>query len=150
MTGFRPMTDRDALSLQELMAAESNEYLANFTAFKKPDELRRQREVAELDCFTSIVSNSEVIGFFCLRGLDEGYEKPAFGVYVASFAHGQGHARNALLSAEEWCRARNIQTVMLKVSATNLRAHELYDSSGFKAVGRCPDNGHMIMEKRLD
>lgn len=150
MPDIRPMSDADAIVLQALMAGETPEYLAHFTAFAEPGALRRKCSVARQDAFFTLLDSGRISGFFCLRGLDQGYVRPSFGVYVASSAQGRGLARAALQRAVVWCRQRGVPMLMLKVSVLNARAYRLYESCGFVPTGLCPDSGHTIMERRID
>ena len=147
---IRAMTETDAGLLESLMAEEKPGYLQHFTAFKEPDSLLMQCRLAQRDGFFTLLLDDRLSGFFCLRGLDQGYAMPSFGVYVASSFQGQGLARGALQAAEQWCRQQGIPLLMLKVSAYNKRANRLYQSFGFEPVGCCPDSGQTIMEKRID
>jgi RimJ/RimL family protein N-acetyltransferase len=150
MIDIRAMTEADAGMLQALMAAEKPDYLQHFTAFKEQDSLLMQCRTAQGDGFFALLLDGCLSGFFCLRGLDQGYARPSFGVYVTSSFQGQGLARAALQAAEQWCRQQGVSVLMLKVSAHNERASRLYQLFGFESVGRCPDSGQTIMEKRID
>lgn len=150
MAEIRAMTPADAATLQALMAEEQQAYLAHFTAFAESGSLLRQCQKACRDSFFTLILDDRPNGFFCLRGLDEGYARPSFGVYVASSAQGRGMARAAVHAAVDWCRMRTFPVLMLKVSADNTRATRLYQSLGFVPVGVCPDSGQIVMEKRID
>lgn len=150
MPDIRPMTDADAIVLQALMAGEAPAYLAHFTAFAAPGALRQQCSFARQDAFFTLLDSGHISGFFCLRGLDQGYVRPSFGVYVASFAQGRGLARAAVLEAVAWCRQRGVPKLMLKVSARHARAYRLYETCGFVPAGLCPDSGQTIMEIKID
>lgn len=150
MAEMRTMTIADAIVLQSLMDEESKDYLLHFTAFAESGALLQQSQNARRDVFFTLVLGERPSGFFCLRGLDEGYARPSFGVYVASAAQGMGLARAAVHAAVDWCRMHALPVLMLKVSAHNARATRLYESMGFVPVGVCPDSGQTIMEKRID
>lgn len=150
VTDIRAMTEADAGMLQALMAAEKPDYMQHFTAFKEQDSLLMQCRTARRDGFFTLLLDDRLSGFFCLRGLDQGYARPSFGVYIASLFQGQGLARAALQAAEQWCRQHGIPVLMLKVSAHNERAGRLYQSFGFEPVGQCSDSGQTIMEKRIN
>jgi ribosomal protein S18 acetylase RimI-like enzyme len=66
-----------------------------------------------------------------LRGWDEGYDIPAFGVAVDPDYRRRGIARKLLRHALALARERGSQTVMIKVHGQNPRARELYASEGF-------------------
>jgi RimJ/RimL family protein N-acetyltransferase len=141
-----PMNEQEASKLDEMMHKESSAYVKYFTAFSESGELLRQSTAAKADAFFSLKFNNNLAGFFCLRGFDEGYERPSFGVYVASQFSGNGLAGFALDKALEWCRKQKVKSVMLKVSEFNESARHLYEKRGFKMIGLCPSTGHLMME----
>ncbi len=143
------MSPGEATALQKMMESECSEYLLHFTAFSEPSSLSNQISLARRDAFFSLFVNDCLAGFFCLRGLDLGYVRPSFGVYVASEYQGQGLARSALREAESWCRKNLVPAIMLKVAEKNRRAFDLYRTNGFRRIGFCARSGQMIMEKRL-
>lgn len=140
------MTPADAATLEALIAAEPPGYMAHLQPFAHPGDLRRQQGAARRDRFATLRRLGQVVGFYCLRGLDAGWAKPTFGVYVMSAARGQGLAAVALAAALEWARAAGIQTVMLKVAPDHHAARKVYEAAGFLPVGSCPDSGYTVME----
>jgi RimJ/RimL family protein N-acetyltransferase len=149
MADVRSMSLADAQALEVMLKMEDTEYLHHFTPFSGEGVLTKQCGEAVKDGFFSLLENAEIAGFFCLRGLDNGYTRPSFGVYVSSRFQARGLGRFALDQALLWCRDRGIQKVMLKVAEDHARARTLYESTGFELLGYCPDTGHMMMEKVL-
>ena len=150
MISIRTMNLFDAKALQALMATEKPDYLKYFTAFEEPDSLLHQCRTARNDRFFALLMDDCLSGFYCLRGLDQGYARASFGIYVASVFKGQGLAHAALQAAEQWCEQNGIPVLMLKVAAYNERASRIYQSFGFEAVGYCSDTGQIIMEKGVN
>ena len=74
-----------------------------------------------------------------LRGWDEGYSVPSFGVAVDRAYRGRGIARGLLLYAIEYARKRGASTMMLKVHLDNSIALRLYESEGFIFQEICED-----------
>jgi ribosomal-protein-alanine N-acetyltransferase len=66
-----------------------------------------------------------------LRGWDEGYSIPSFGVAVGVPYRGAGIARSLLRYAIASARERGAVTLMLKVHLDNPNARHLYESEGF-------------------
>ena len=145
----REMNPNDAITLQRMMGLEKPTYLSHFTAFSEPGALYNQCLAAKSDGFFSLFMNNQLAGFFCMRGIDQGYTKPSFGVYVSSKYQGKGLARMALIDAEKWCEKHSIPWIMLKVADTNNRAYQLYTRNGFVPTGRCTQSGQTMMEKRI-
>lgn len=131
------------------MGAEDEDYMSDFLAFSEPGALARQCAESRSDGFFALYWDRDLAGFFCLRGLDAGYARPSFGVYVASCFAGRGLGRFALDEALRRCASEGIERVMLKVAPTNAAARKIYEAAGFTDCGRCDDTGHDMMEKIL-
>lgn len=150
MTEFCSMTKQDAIALQAMMQKEDPAYMLHFNAFNTSGELLRQSDAAQNDVYKSLFFRKNLAGFYCLRGLDAGYVKPSFGIYVASLYKGRGLAGEALTHALQWCHKQTIEIIMLKVSSENKIAWKLYHDAGFKVTGICDDTDHIVMEKGLN
>lgn len=72
-----------------MMSNEHEEYMMYFTAFQGARGLHVQRSLAKRDVYFSILVDGNLAGFFFLRGLDDGYQKPSFGVYISSVYKGE-------------------------------------------------------------
>lgn len=144
------MTADDAAALERMMHGEDACYMSDFLAFADEGALIRQQAASRSDIFVALRADRDLAGFFCLRGLDAGYARPSFGVYVAKSFARQGLGRFALGEAVRICAEEEIPRVMLKVAPTNGAARKLYEDAGFAACGQCEDTGHTMMEKILD
>ncbi len=82
-----------------------------------------------------------------LRGFDEGYERPSFGVFVAERFAGRGLARRALEESVKWCGQNGVAEMMLKVYRENTAALRIYEEAGF-AIAESHGN-EVVMTKRL-
>ena len=150
MTTFPPLTAADAPALAGLLAGERKEYLAHFHPFSfDAATLAAILGAAREDRYWAIHTNGTLAGFCMLRGWDEGYSRPSFGVLVAEAFAGRGLAREALAFCTEHCRARAVETLMLTVHPENLRARRAYEAAGFVRTGTNPKTGHDVLEKRL-
>ena len=138
----------DAVALSQLLCAARPDYIAHFHPFPfgKADIEAR---LGHRDCYWGLRSGGTLAGFFMLRGFDEGYRRPSFGVFVAESFTGRGFARAALAHALNWCAENGIALVMLKVHPDNTRARRAYNEAGFESLGICPQTGHEICEKRI-
>ena len=145
-----PLTAEHAGALSAMIFGDSEEYRRHFTPFSfdeasLADRLRR----AKRDCYWGIHSGSALTGFFMLRGFDEGYERPSFGVYLAEHFSGAGLAKLALQYTLSWCCLNAVPAVMLKVHASHPRARKIYEEMGFTPIGTCPTTGQAILEKHF-
>lgn len=72
-----------------------------------------------------------IIGYGMLRGWDEGYEVPSFGVCVLPSRRGEGLGQRLLRYALERCRLRGAKRVRLTVYRDNIWAVHVYRKFGF-------------------
>jgi RimJ/RimL family protein N-acetyltransferase len=140
----------DAQELLDLIAQQSDDYLRFTPNFRlSPQTLFAGLQNRQADRWWGFFRKGELVGFFMLRGLDEGYERPAFGVFVAQSASKAGLATRALAHALAWCEEEGIGSVMLKVHPANHHARKIYLREGFKETYVCPATHQQVMEKRL-
>jgi len=75
--------------------------------------------------------DSKIAAYMMLRGLDEGFENPSFGVYVAPDYRRRGFARQMLEFAIDTCKCNGYKALRLTVVKSNLAAIKLYEEYGF-------------------
>ena len=139
----------DAPSLSQLLNGDDKEYQQYFIPFAAdPESLAQRLATAGEDRYWGVWNGPALAGFFMMRGFDEGYSRPSFGVYIGSAHAGQGLSRLALEYCMSWCRFNNINAMMLKVHPENRYARHSYEKAGFTAIDTCPRTGHTVMEKR--
>jgi len=103
-----------------------------------------------LDLYFAIVKCKSVAGFYMLRGFDQGYEIPAYGVWIAPSFSGSGLALMTLNHAVVTCKALGCQAIMLKVHPNNLHAKAIYEKYGFKQVNSDVRNGNIVYKLALE
>jgi ribosomal protein S18 acetylase RimI-like enzyme len=101
------------------------------------------------DVYLGFFRRGELLGYAMLRGWDEGFEVPAFGVAVAPAHQGKGVGGRLLTACLDEARARGAKRVMLKVHADNELALQWYLSAGFTKTGMS-DDGQLVCELVLD
>jgi RimJ/RimL family protein N-acetyltransferase len=147
---IRELNEADAEPLATLLVSASATYRANFFPFEFSQSaiaaIVRERR---LDHYWVMEAGAALVGFFMLRGFDEGYQRPSFGVFVDEAWHGRGYASQALEYALRWCWEHNVQSVMLKVAPDNAAARHIYAKAGFLTVGTCDRTGHLVQEWRI-
>lgn len=138
----------DAAALSRLLSSDSNDYKQYFIPFDADEKSLAVRLGSVVqDRYWGIGFGNILIGLFMLRGFDEGYQRPSFGVYIAYAYSGNGLARFALDYSISWCRLNGVNRMMLKVHPENNYARKTYEDAGFIALETCIRTGHTVMEK---
>lgn len=101
------------------------------------------------DQIYGIYVQNEIAGFYMLRGFDEGYSVPSYGVWIAKKFSGKGLSTFTLQHAISFCKLNSIKKIMLKVHPDNLAAKHIYEKYGFKQTGIDPKILHLIYHKDL-
>lgn len=139
-----------ASDLAKALANEKSDYLKYFTPFEfSLQSITNIFTQMVKDKFFGIFVNEIIVGFYMLRGLDEGYETPSYGVWISSKFSGNGLSKLTLYHAFSFCRINRISKLMLKVHPDNTTAKKLYESLGFEQTGFDKKNGNYIYHKSL-
>lgn len=145
------LTLEDVPSFSRLLQQDDHAYRQHFIPFSGDSEgLTRLLACAVRDHYWGIFCGKTLAGFFMLRGFDEGYERPSFGVYIAKDFANRGLSRLALDYSICWCRTNDVAAMMLKVHQDNCYARRTYEKVGFKLQEVCPRTGHLVMELRWE
>lgn len=137
--------------LSQMVFADPPDYRQHFTPFSfEAKALNERLKAVQKDQYWGINYADKLVCFFMLRGFDEGYKRPSFGVYVAKPFTNKGLGKLAIQYALSWCRLNNITAVMLKVHPHNTYARHTYQQAGFKFLAVCSKTGHDIFEKQWD
>lgn len=153
---FKILVDSDAELLSELLLNNPKEYTQYFYPFDF-DELSIQAILRAMikDQFFGILlkrknfEDEELVGFYMLRGIDEGYIDPMYGVFIGHQWQGMGLARLSLCHAECFCKLNAYKRILLKVHKENVRANKLYQSIGFKILGEESQSSNVLMYKDI-
>jgi GNAT superfamily N-acetyltransferase len=145
--------------LEHLVALFERNRVASVTELFDPFPLdaARARWIAlepHCDSFYLALCEERPVGFSMLRGLDEGYVIPSFGIFVDHESHGEGVGRALTAWTVEQARRGGCSAVRLAVYAANSSARRLYESLGFveqerQLVARAGRNEEKIV-MRLD
>ena len=150
---FRRLEEKDSEELCNLLLDSNNEYSPYFSPFPfEKNIISKFIAKAQKDQFYGIEAcNTEVtiIGFYMLRGLDEGYESPMFGIFIAEKYSSIGIAKLALCHAEIFCRLNGMTDLLLKVNTNNKRAFKFYLNSGFDCI-RYLTSHDILMKKNIN
>jgi ribosomal protein S18 acetylase RimI-like enzyme len=144
---------------EQLAVFFENNNVESITLFFTPFALTRETayEIVSEDhrdrYYLGIVEG-KAIGFSMLRGWDEGYAIPSFGMFIDQHQHGHGYGKQLLDLTIEAARQLGCQKVRLSVRKANHPAYRIYKSRGFKEIDRSKIDGiegeKIIMIKDLD
>ena len=148
---IRALVDGDGAAVSKLLTADPPEYRKHFEPFSGDvGELAGRLRDADEDRYWGVFAKKgELIALVMLRGLDAGFDAPAFGLYVAEHHKRSGIGTLALAFAETWCRLNGRTEIMLTVHPENTVARRIYERHGFGATGERSELGHVIYRKRL-
>lgn len=90
---------------------------------------------AKSDQYFGIFIEDQLIGFYMLRGFDEGYKIPAYGVWISQRYSRLSFAKLTLSHAFSFCKLNKINQIMLKVHPDNIHAKRIYENYGFIKTG---------------
>lgn len=142
---IRSLEVLDAPELSTLLRSQSLTYLRFFNPFNfKEENIARLLAEREKDVWVGFNWQGRLIGFFMLRGWDEGYGVPTYGVLIDEKFRGYGFASLSLKIAKSIGRLRRAPRLMLKVHPENLAAKALFEGAKFKPAGVDADSANLI------
>lgn len=140
----------DAAELCDLLTRDNAEYRKYFEPFEVGVEsVQTLLRCSRRDRYWGIWTDAELIGFFMLRGFDEGYRVPSYGVYIAQSYANKGLSKMALQYALAWCRLNDCEELRLSVHPDNLYARRVYEKAGFQFTGQLSKIGHSVYRHKL-
>lgn len=149
------ITADNAKELSDLLSSEESDYSKYFIPFDFDFHSIHSLLIKSIvDQYYGIFIDSRLSGFYMLRGKDEGFSVPAYGVFISKKYSGLGLAKLSLYHAYSVCKTNNIKEMMLKVHPENTYAKKMYEDFGFKLTGTDEKNDNFIfkikIEKKLD
>lgn len=147
---IRPLMEDDAGDLSAMLLTQP----AGYARFFYPFGFGRPAVSAVLagqgrDVFTGLYWGGRMVGFFMLRGWNEGYEVPAFGIIIDEKYRGHGLEMVCLDAAKAICRLRGAERIMLKMHPENISAKGVARKIGFVQTGSEPESGNIIYHLEL-
>ena len=98
--------------LVQALSNEKPEYLKYFTPFEfTVESITKIFSRAVKDKYYGIFVNDELAGFYMMRGLDEGFEIPSYGVWISSKFSNKGLSKLTLYHAFSFCSLNNINSI---------------------------------------
>lgn len=144
------LDEASAEALAEIFASDPEDYKRYFHPFRLDRlSLLNQLRDRKKDRWWGFKISGELVGMFMLRGFDEGYDRPSFGVYIKKDYQGKGLATLALRYSMTWCYINEVQSMLIKVYSENKRAARLYREIGFEFLDRCGKSGQEMLEYKF-
>lgn len=147
---IKPLQIIDAEKLSDLLSSSDKNYSKYFIPFSF--DLKTIKEILSNlsdDRIFGVYLDEELVGFYMLRGFDEGFEIPSYGVWISKEYSGLGLSKLTLQHAIAFCKINNIKKIMLKVHPRNIIAKNIYEKFGFVEKGVDEKNSNLIYYKAL-
>lgn len=142
---IRRLEIEDAPALASLLQSQRIEYARFFTPFDFGQEsIARILARCKSDVFMGICWQDELAGFFMLRGWDDGYAVPAYGVFIDEKYSGYGLTILSLRAAKTIAKLCRASQMMLKVHPANVRAKRIFERGGFVFTKRDDESDNLI------
>lgn len=137
---IREVSTADAQELARFFDANATSAtLRHFRPFRLDAKTAHQIAVLpRRDGYYVAILGQRIVGLSMLRGWDEGFEIPSFGVVIDERLRGQGVGRRLTLWTLEAAQRRGCRRVRLSVNATNRVGVRLYESLGFIRQSETP------------
>jgi len=141
----------NAETLSQLLLDSDKNYSQYFVPFSfEVNSIKEILEIATNDKYFGVLISEKIVGFYMLRGFDDGYEIPSYGVWIAKEFSDLGLAKLTLQHAISYCKVNGIKKIMLKVHPDNSVAKKTYENYGFKQEGTDAKNNNLIFYKELN
>jgi RimJ/RimL family protein N-acetyltransferase len=145
---FKRIQVKDSLKLSAMLVAAPTAYSRFFIPFAfDAQSIKSVLCKAKKDIFFAVRVHGNWAGFYMLRGFDQGYRIPAYGVWIAPKYKDCGLTALTLAHAFAICKLNGVESLMLKVHPKNAKAMKLYERAGFIRTGIDLQNGNFVYHK---
>jgi ribosomal protein S18 acetylase RimI-like enzyme len=145
-----PIEARHVGALKELFRRNRDSAVARtFDPFElNSEQATRIALEPRKDCYYAATRGVLLLAMSMLRGYEEGYAVPSFGIFVDASYQGEGVGRRLTEWTIEQAHLQGSPAVRLSVYSDNPRARGLYESLGFREQEREPvERGGVLVEK---
>lgn len=147
---FRKLQPKDAAELSKLINNDSKDYSQYFVAFEFDSiTIENILTKAKNDLYYGVYWGEELTGFYMLRGFDEGYTIPSYGVYISSRFRNKGLAALTLNHAISTCKLLGLKKLRLKVHKENTFALKQYIKFDFVETGFDEKINNIVMHRDI-
>jgi RimJ/RimL family protein N-acetyltransferase len=141
---IRPLEPSDAVVISAFMRAQHAEYIRFFYAFGSDEgSIVKILSASRMDVYSGVFWNRELIGVFMLRGWDDGYEIPSFGVVIDEKHRGKAFLNVTVETAKLICKLSGINRYMVKIHPDNVALRNVH-KMGFYQTGVEESTGNVI------
>lgn len=136
--------------LTDLLSREEKEYSKYFIPFDfDHTTIKKILTEKKEDKFFGLFVDDSLIGFYMLRGFDEGYDIPSYGVWISKEYSAKGLSKLTLQHAVSICKINGIKKLLLKVHPENKIAKMIYENFGFIKKSNDPKNNNLVYYKDI-
>ena len=148
---IKELSSDQAKNLSKLLLFSDKAYTQYFIPFSFDEKtIKEILNRVTNDKYFGVFISKELAGFYMLRGFDEGFEIPSYGIWIAEKFSGLGLSKLTLQHAISYCKVNGIKRIMLKVHPENSIAKKTYEGYGFKQEGVDSKNNNLIYYKDLN
>ena len=148
---IKEIQSEQASTLSALILSAPKDYTKYFVPFSfEEDSIKKIISDAVNDKYFGIFINDDLAGFYMLRGFDQGYEVPSYGIWISDKYSGLGLLKLTLQHAITFCKLNGLKKIMLKVHPEHTIVKNIYENFGFKQQGFDEKNSNLIYYKSLD
>lgn len=150
MLTIRALGIDEADSLSSFLRSQTSEYARFFHPFNfDSDSIRDVLARPNQDVMMGLYWQDRMVGFFMLRGWNEGYDVPAFGILIDEEHRGCGLEMLSLETAKIICKLRGASRLMIKMHPDNISAKGVARKTGFVQSGVEAESGNLIYHFEL-
>jgi ribosomal protein S18 acetylase RimI-like enzyme len=147
---IRSLNVNHASDLCNMIINSGKNYYQYFTAFEINQEVIADfLSKVKRDQYLGFFIRETLVGFFMLRGLDEGYKIPSYGVFISKNYQSYGLAKLSVMHSISFCKLNRIEKLMLKVHPLNTSALKIYRDFGFVETCVDPSNDNLVFYKDI-
>ena len=147
---IRSLLTTHTSDIYNLINNSDPKYYQYFTAFEANQEIISGfLTKAKRDQYLGFFIHGILVGFFMLRGLDEGFKIPSYGVFISEKYQSFGLGRLSVLYALTFCKMNQIEKLMLKVHPLNIHSLKIYREYGFVETHIDPSNNNLVLYKDI-
>jgi len=145
MISLKKIKKSEIQEISEVLFNENVEYLKYFDPFESKEQFIKDFTKSSKDVYLKVLNNNTFIGFVTLRGLDDGYKNPRFGIFIMEKYSNMGFGDATIKKTLDLCKEKyNFKKIELKVNKKNHSAIKIYKDNSFKVIGESSNDQIMV------